>query len=142
MIKNVLIVFCFASLTAGCSHQHSASFTPENPLSAVDLQYQLKTHRRSLHQLHHLPQTPIRNSKGSFLWIYGSIISQSLSSGCDHYPSDSYYARIMFSQCSFSKAMVKTTARFLLESDAHLNFQNSVIEHHKIHFVHLPECAW
>ncbi len=132
MNLNVLrknnFIFIFFILT-GCSNAPSF-FTPEYE-SPIDVRY-------SVSRLKNLNQTSSIQTPS--LTTYQTILSESLTSGCDHYPTDSGYAKIMFKKCPSTTAFLKTISRFLLEHDAGEIFLKQAIESSKLYYVDLPTC--
>lgn len=104
-------------------------------VSLMDVKYRLNL--LSLHGRENPEEN--KNIEIGSVSFYQSFISPILNSNCDHYPTDSRYARILFSKCSWPVSVIKTTSRYLSEPDAAMLYPYQTIEKNKLYFVDLPE---
>lgn len=101
-------------------------------ISLLDLKYKLNNMKVSA-----LETSP--NVQIGSLSFYQSFLSPILNSTCRHYPTDSRFARVLFSKCSWPTSIVKTTSRYFSEPDAALLYTSQTIEKNRLYFVDLPE---
>ncbi|MBC7538586.1 MAG: membrane protein insertion efficiency factor YidD [Bacteriovorax sp.] len=127
--KTLILSFCFSILGASCA---PLSILQPDYISLIDIKYKLNLMK-------------VQNSSdnqnvdiGSLSFYQGSL-SPVLNSTCHHYPTDSRYARLLFSKCSWPASIIKTTARYFSEPDASILYLNQTIENNRTYFVDLPE---
>lgn len=126
MYSKKIILFVFLILGASCA---PITYQP-NYISLLDLKYKLNTVKVSLSRNSH--------SGAGSLAFYQNFMSPILNSSCDHYPTDSRYARILFSNCSWPISIVKTSARYLSEPDSSKLYSQQTIEHNHSYYVDIP----
>ena len=126
--RNSLVLLIFL-ICAGCSAY--PSHIENSILSPIDMKYQLSVLRK---------ENVLTPANATSIAIYQNVLSESLSSGCHHYPTDSGYAKIIFKKCGVITAILKTTSRFLLEPDGSKVYQSQVIEKNKLYFADIPNC--
>ncbi|MBC7430232.1 MAG: membrane protein insertion efficiency factor YidD [Bacteriovorax sp.] len=80
-----------------------------------------------------------QNISGGSLFFYQGFLSPVLNSACRHYPTDSRYARMMFTKCSWLTSIIKTSARYFSEPNGAKLYSIQTIESNRLYYVDLPE---
>jgi hypothetical protein len=123
--KKIIESFTFLIIGAGCA---PISFLQPDYSSLLDVKYKLSLQKRNS-----------KNPETGSISFYQSFLSPVLNSTCHHYPTDSRYAKNLFSKCDWPQSIVKTTSRFLSESDAAILYPKITIENNRVYFVDIPE---
>ena len=132
MYKKALILSIFSILGASCAPL--TSLQPDYT-SLIDIKYKLNIIKINN------AENPIefQNVDIGSLSFYQGFLSPILNSTCHHYPTDSRYARLLFSKCSWPVSIIKTTSRYFSEPDAAILYLNQTIENNRTYYVDLPE---
>jgi hypothetical protein len=124
--KKIILSFSFLFLGASCA---PLSLLQPEYTSLLDIKYKLNL----------MKSNSSENTQTGALSFYQGFLSPILNSGCHHYPTDSRYARVIFSKCSWSSALLKTTSRYFSEPDAAILYSHQTIENNRLYYVDLPE---
>jgi hypothetical protein len=127
--KKIILSFCFSILGASCA---PLSILQPDYTPLLDIKYKLNLMKVN-------NSNDNQNVEIGPLSFYQRFLSPVLNSTCHHYPSDSRYARLLFSKCSWSTSILKTTSRYFSEPDASILYLNQTIENNRIYYVDLPE---
>lgn len=109
------------------------------PLSIVQPEYSSLLDTKYRLQLMKAQVAQTLSIDSGTLSFYQGFLSPVLNSSCRHYPTDSRYARLLFSNCAWSTSIIKTASRFLSESDASMLYTHQTIENNRIYHVDLPD---
>ena len=121
-------------MLVGASCAPTPSLQPEY-MSLMDVKYRLNMLKTSGRDN---PEDNKNVEVGS-VSFYQAFLSPILNSTCHHYPTDSRYARVLFSKCSWPVSVVKTASRYFSEPDAAMLYTHQTIENNRLYYVDLPE---